>query len=234
MSIMEQPVAIITGASRGIGQATAEELAGWGWRLVLVARTAERLQEIAEQTQGLALAADITRPDEVQEIVRKTLGQFGRIDALVNCAGVAPALMIEQTTIEDWHQVIDTNLSAVFYLCKAVWEAFKRQQCGVIVNLSSLAARDPFPGFMAYGSAKAGLHILGLCLARQGQEHGIRVHTLALGAVETEMFRMLMTPGQFPASQTLAPDEVAKTIAACVSGELRYTSGEVIYLHKTV
>lgn len=231
---MEQPVAIITGAGRGIGRAAAEELAGRGYRLVLVARNAERLENVAKQTGGLGLVADITRPEEVQTIVQKTLEQFGRIDALVNCAGIAPSLMIEQTTIEDWHRVIDTNLSAVFYLCKAAWETFKRQQSGVIVNLSSLAARDPFPGFLAYGSAKAGLHLLGLCLARQGQEYGIRVHTLALGAVETDMFRKLMTPEQFPADQTLAPKEVARTIAACVTGELRHTSGEVIYLHKTV
>ncbi|MCC7349441.1 MAG: SDR family oxidoreductase [Phycisphaerales bacterium] len=231
---MEQPVAIITGASRGIGRATAGELAQRGYRLALVARSADRLRPIAEQTNGLAIVADITKPQEAQTIVRKTLERFGRIDALVNCAGVAPSLMIEQMTIDNWREVIDTNLSAVFYLCKGVWETFKQQQGGVIVNLSSLAARDPFPGFLAYGSAKAGLHILGLCLARQGQPHNIHVHTLALGAVETEMFRQLMTPEQFPTSQTLSPNEVAQTIASCVTGQLRHTSGEVIYLHKTI
>lgn len=231
---MNKPAAIITGASRGIGRATALELSRRGYQLALVARSADLLNEIAHQTQGLALVADITRPQEVQAIVQKTLDRYGRIDALVNCAGIAPSLMVEQTTIEDWRQIIDTNLSAVFYMCKQVWETFKSRQGGVIVNLSSLAARDPFPGFLAYGSAKAGLHILGLCLARQGEEFGIRVHTLALGSVETEMFRKLLTPEQYPPSQTLTPQEVAATIAACISGELRYTSGEVIYLHKKI
>ncbi|MCC6423276.1 MAG: SDR family oxidoreductase [Phycisphaerales bacterium] len=231
---MESPVVIITGASRGIGRSTAGELTRRGYRTALVARSEDRLREVAAKTNGLAIVADITQPDQVKAIVAKTLEQFGRIDALVNCAGVAPSLMIEQMTVERWKEVIDTNLSAVFYLCKEVWETFKGQKNGVIVNLSSLAARDPFPGFLAYGSAKAGLHILGLSLARQGQEHGIRVHTLALGAVETDMFRQLMTPEQFPPSQTMTPHEVAQTIASCVTGELRHTSGEVIYLHKKV
>ena len=85
-----------------------------------------------------------------------------------------------------------------------------------------------------YASAKAGLHLLGLVLAREGQEIGVRVHTIAPGAVETEMFRAIMTAQQFPQEKTLTPQDVAQTIAACVTGELRYTSGEVLYLHKSI
>jgi NAD(P)-dependent dehydrogenase (short-subunit alcohol dehydrogenase family) len=136
-------------------------------------------------------------------------------------------------SIEEWHRVIDTNLSAAFYLCKAAWPHLVRGGGGVIVNISSESARDPFNGFSAYGAAKAGLNIFGLALAREGAAHNIAVHTIAPGATETEMFRQIATPEQYPTEKTLSPDSVARVISQCVTGELRYTSGEVIYLHKT-
>jgi NAD(P)-dependent dehydrogenase (short-subunit alcohol dehydrogenase family) len=102
----------------------------------------------------------------------------------------------------------------------------------VIVNVSSLAARDPFPGFFAYGAAKAGLNLLGLSLARQGASIGVRVCTVAPGAVETPLFRSLMTPEQFPTENTLSPEDVARVIGQCATGDLRFTSGEVIWMHK--
>jgi len=164
--------------------------------------------------------------------VERTEKEFGRIDLIVNNAGIAPMLSIEQTSIEQFHAVIDTNLSAAFYLSKAVWPIFRRQGGGVIVNVSSLAARDPFPGFAAYGAAKAGLNLLGLSLAREGATIGIRVHTIAPGAVETGLLRSLFSSEQLPAEQALDPAEVAKLIGQCAAGDLRFTSGEVIWMHK--
>jgi 3-oxoacyl-[acyl-carrier protein] reductase len=137
-------------------------------------------------------------------------------------------------TPEEWRAVIETNLSAAFYLTRAAWPAFERQRGGVVVNISSAAARDPFPGFAAYGAAKAGLNLLGLSAAREGEKIGVRVHTIAPSAVETEMFRGIMTRDQYPSEKTLDPAEVARMIALCVTGELRYASGEVIYVHKVV
>jgi NAD(P)-dependent dehydrogenase (short-subunit alcohol dehydrogenase family) len=152
----------------------------------------------------------------------------------VNNAGLAPVRSIEQMTIDEWRATIETNLSATFYFSRAAWPAFKKQKAGVIVNISSAASRDPFPGFAAYGAAKAGVNLLGLSLAREGEPIGVRVHTLALSAAETAMFRQILTPEQYPAEKTMSPTEVAKVIALCVTGELRHTSGEVIYLHKTL
>jgi NAD(P)-dependent dehydrogenase (short-subunit alcohol dehydrogenase family) len=103
----------------------------------------------------------------------------------------------------------------------------------VIVNVSSAASRDPFPGLGVYGAAKAGLNVLGLALAREGEPYGIRVHTIAPSATETGMFRGIMSTEQVPPEKVMAPEDVARVIAECVSGELRHTSGEVIYLHKT-
>jgi NAD(P)-dependent dehydrogenase (short-subunit alcohol dehydrogenase family) len=228
------PTALITGASRGIGRAAAIELARRGYAIAALARSESRLRDLCGQIPGaLSLPVDVTEFDRVVGAVEQAVDHFGRLDAIVHCAGVAPVASIEQTTPEQWREVIDTNLSSAFYLARVAWPIFRRQNSGVLVNISSLAARDPFAGFAAYAAAKAGLHLLDLVLAREGAQIGVRVHTLALGAVETEMFRAIMTPGEFPPTRTLTPEEVAQTIAGCVTGDLRYTSGEVIYLHKT-
>src|SRR5206468_11715185 len=122
-------------------------------------------------------------------------------------------------SIDEWRATIDTNLSATFYLSKAAWPILKRQGGGAIVNISSMAARDPFAGFAAYGAAKAGVNLLSLSLAREGAAHGIRVYTVAPGAVETPMFRGIMSRDQFPTEQTLDPADVARVIGQCVGGD---------------
>lgn len=232
---MTDPVAIITGAGRGIGRAVALELRKRGYRLVLVSRTGSELAETGHDSRpALMIRKDVSKPENVNEIVATCLRMFHRIDAVIHCAGLAPILKIEETTDQQWHDVIDTNLSAAFYLARAVWPTFVEQKGGVIVNISSLAARDPFVGFTVYAAAKAGINLLGLSLAREGQSHGIRVHTVAPGATETQMFRKLMTPEQFSPEKTLDPADVARVVVQCVTGELKHTSGEVIWIHKKV
>lgn len=233
---MPTPVAIITGAGRGIGRAIAIALAKKGYRLVLVSRNETQLRETAGLSDREAMIAplDVTDLDAVREMVTRVVTQFGRVDALVNNAGNAPALTVEQTSAEVWQNVIETNLSATFFLSQAVWPVFVKQNAGVIVNISSMVARDPFPGFHAYGAAKAGVNLLTLSMAREGHPHGIRMHAVAPAAVETPLFRTLLTPEQFPTEQALDPADVAGVVAGCIAGELAYTSGEVIWLHKTV
>jgi 3-oxoacyl-[acyl-carrier protein] reductase len=231
---MSQPVAIITGAGRGIGRSTAIELGRRGHRLTLAARRSDDLKETARLAgEALCCPTDVTDPAAIERLVRQTLDRYGRIDALVHSAGLAPVRPIAQMSPQEWREVIETNLSAAFYLTRAAWPTFERQRGGVVVNVSSAAARDPFPGFAAYGAAKAGLNLLGLSAAREGEAIGVRVHTIAPSAVETGMFRKLMTAEQYPPDKTLDPADVARMIALCVTGELRYTSGEVIYIHKT-
>lgn len=235
---MNHPVAVITGAGRGIGRAVSVELAHRGYALALAARNETELLatlSIAEATdRGIAVPGDVSQAEQVDRLIDGAVDRFGRVDAVVHCAGFAPVRSIEQMSPAEWREVIDTNLSAAFYLARAAWPVFRRQGGGVLVNVSSLASRDPFPGFAAYGSAKAGLNLFGLSAAREGHPAGIRVHTIAPGAVETDMFRKLMTPEQYPKDQTLDPADVARTVAACVTGELKFTSGEVIYVHRTV
>jgi 3-oxoacyl-[acyl-carrier protein] reductase len=228
------PVALITGAGRGIGRAVAVQLSSRGYRLLLAARSRSQLEETQRLIQSgptSTLAEGDLRSSELcGRAVDQAVLQFRRLDAVVHCAGLAPAQPLESTTDAVWRDVIDINLSAAFYLARAAWPPFKQQGGGVIVHVSSPAAHDPFPGLGAYGAAKAGLNTLSLVLAREGAAHNIRVHTVSPGATETEMFRALMTPEQYPAERTLDPADVARVIALCVTGELRHSSGQVIEL----
>src|SRR5688572_22739348 len=232
---MDEAVAVITGAGRGIGRAVAVELARGGYRLSLASRSRGELEAtlraagVGGREAGIAVPTDVSRAEEVDRLVRATVDRFGRVDAVVHCAGLAPVRTITEMSVEEWRAVIDTNLSAAFYLCRSAWPVFEKQRAGVVVNVSSFASRDPFPGFAAYGAAKAGVNLFGLATAREGERIGVRVHTVAPAAVETGMFRQILTPEQYPADKTLAPEDVAKVIADCVAGSLKYTSGEVIY-----
>lgn len=230
---MSRPVAIITGAGRGIGRATAEQFDANGYSLALLARSEVELrQSSAAYKDALVLPTDVSDFDALERAVESTLARFGRIDAAIHIAGVAPVLSVEKTSLEDWRKVIDVNLSAAFFLARACWPTFLKQKSGAIVNVSSQAARDPFPGFTAYATAKAGVNMLGLALAREGKAHGIRAYTVAPGAVETAMFRAIFTPEQFPAERTLHPSDVARVIYQCAAGDLRHSSGDVIWMSR--
>ena len=229
------PVALITGAGRGIGRAAAIELAGAGYELTLVARNPTDLAETARLAgRGSIYTLDVTDADGVENCVNATVFEHGRLDAIVHCAGLAPVKAIDEMTVAQWREILETNLSAAFYLCRAAWPQFKRQKSGVVVNISSEASRDPFSGFAAYGAAKAGVNLFSRSAAREGQAFGVRVHTIAPAAVETEMFRQILTTEQYPPEKTLSPEDVARIILQCVRGDLAHTSGEVIYLHKTL
>jgi 3-oxoacyl-[acyl-carrier protein] reductase len=233
-------VALVTGAGRGIGRAAAIALGRCGYRLALGARTESDLRQtsqLAEPAESLILPVDVSDAKEAERAVGEAVSRFGRLDAVVNVAGTAPVRSVPDMTVGEWRSVIDTNLSAVFYMSKFAWPHLRRAGTpvdpAVIVNISSLASRDPFAGFAAYGAAKAGVNILGLAAAREGQADHILVHTIAPGAVETAMFRQILTPEQYPTEKCLTPDEVADVIVQCVTGRLRHMSGEVIHLHKS-
>ncbi|HEX3355977.1 MAG TPA: SDR family oxidoreductase [Tepidisphaeraceae bacterium] len=232
---MSERVALITGAGRGIGRAVAIELARRKFSLMLVSRTERELRETIQLAgEGSYFVGNVAKPQAVNEAVSECVKQFGRLDTVVHCAGYAPILKIAEATDEQWRDTIDINLSAAFYLARAAWPHFVEQKGGVIVNISSSATRDPFLGFTAYAAAKAGINLLGRALAKEGEPVGIRVHTIAPGSTETKMFRAIYSKEQYPEKKTMDPAGVALVIAECVTGELRYTSGEVIWLRKTV
>jgi NAD(P)-dependent dehydrogenase (short-subunit alcohol dehydrogenase family) len=231
---MSERVAIVTGAGRGIGRAAAIELATKGFQLALVSRTEAELEVTAGLCGGGAktFICDVSDSQRVDKLIEDVLTAFGRVDTLVHCAGVALMRSIESTTLEEWRSTIDTNLSAIYFLCRRLWPVWRRLGGGVVVNVSSYAARDPFAGLGAYGAAKAGMNLLGLALSREGAEIGVRVHTVAPAATETTMLRSLLSVDQLPSDKTLEPAAVGRVIVQCVCGDLACTSGEVIYVHK--
>lgn len=230
---MPDLIAIITGASRGIGRATAVELSSRGWRVALAARASADLEETARLAKdSLAIPTDVRDPEQIDRLVKTTLDHFGRIDCIVNNAGLGLLRSITDITLDDWRNLLETNLSAAFYLCRAAWPHLVKQGGGVIVNISSPAADDPFPGLGYYGVAKAGLNLLATVLAREGAAVGIKVHTVAPGMTETGMFRGLFNEEQVSRDLTLDPADVARAIADCVTGRLPHASGAVLNLRK--
>ncbi len=230
--------AIVTGAGSGIGRQTSIQLAAAGYHLVLVSRTRDQLEETADlaaDATSLSVQCDVTPTDlcdpvATRSLVEKTIDRFGRIDAIANVAGYSPLQPIEETSIEEWESVIDTNLSCVVHLTAEAWPILRKQGGGVIVNVSSMASIDPFPGLSIYAAAKAGLNMFTKCTAREGEPHGIRAVGIAPGAVETPMLRSLFDLDAIPHERTLDPKDVARTIRDCITGNRQFESGETILM----
>lgn len=219
----EHPVVVITGGSSGIGLATAKRFFDLGYRVAFCGRDAKKLEiarsEIlskssenmsADDRRLLALTCDVANAGQVADFVREIEQQWGRIDIVVNNAAVAPLAAFEATTSADFHTVVNVNLAGPWNIAQAVWLGMVARGSGVIVNVSSLAALDPFRGFSLYGASKAWIETWTKALADEGADVGIRVVGIRPGAVETPLLRGLFP--DFPAEQCVGPDEVAATI----------------------
>jgi NAD(P)-dependent dehydrogenase (short-subunit alcohol dehydrogenase family) len=233
----DRPVAIVTGASSGVGQAAAAQLAKMDYAVALVARTQSKLDAAVEQIKQatpdaelLTLAEDVTDPEAVQRVLDQTLEHFGRLDAIANIAGSAPLQPIDRVTPELWDSCVASNLSSVVHMTSKVWPTFKKQRSGVIVNVSSMASFDPITGFNIYGAAKAGVNLLTYATAQEGKKPGIKTVCVAPGAIETPMLRQHFSEKVLPKDQTLSPEQVAEVIVDCITGEREFTSGETIQL----
>lgn len=232
----EPRVAIITGASGGIGAATAQRLAAEGWAVVLVSRNESRLNEIAERidrhhaTPTLVHAMDLTDSAGCEELVRRVDDRYGRIDAVANIAGFATLAPIAETTDQIWRLTMTTNVDAPFYLTRAAWPVFERQASGLVVNVSSMASIDPLPGLLAYATAKAAVNMLTQVLASEGSRIGVKAVGVAPGAVETSMLRSLFNEEAIPPERTISPNEAAETIAGCILGRTAFEPGQTLTL----
>ena len=232
----EAKVAVVTGAGSGVGRATAILLGQAGYAVALVGRRKEPLEETAGMigrgggAEAAVISADVSQPEPAQRAIAQAQARFGRIDALANVAGYAQLGPIDAITPPDWRQTIDTNLSSIVYLTTAVWPIFRRQHQGVVVNVSSMASLDPFPGFAMYASAKAAVNMFTRCSAREGEPLGVKVVAVAPGAVETPMLRAVFDQKTIPPEKALAPEQVGAVIRDCITGTRGFHSGETIQL----
>ncbi|MFQ5428844.1 MAG: SDR family NAD(P)-dependent oxidoreductase [Phycisphaerae bacterium] len=234
-SFLKGKTAIVTGAGRGIGRAIARRLAAAGARVAIAARTVDQLDETSRMIErgggtALAVPADVSRADAVEHLIRETRSRFGDVDLLVNNAGTAPLATIDQMELEVFDKIIATNVRTVYLCCRGVWPYMCARGEGVIVNISSVAAYDAFPGFAAYGAAKAFVVAYTKSLAREGESCGIRVYGIAPGAVETDMLRGALP--DFPEEKALAPDDVAAMVETVLSPAHRYSSGQTLIVTK--
>jgi len=206
-------VSLITGASRGIGLALARALGRMGSRLALCARDEKRLSEAAAELErsgfpALAMPADVTRPDELAALVKKTETSLGPIDILINNAGIGYFAAVQDTTEANWDAVFDTNLKAVFLLCRLVVPGMVLRRTGHIVNIASLAGKNAFAGGATYCASKWGLLGFTQSMAEDLRPFGIRVSAVCPGTVATDF-----SPHSGKAvEKMLQPDDVAHAV----------------------
>ncbi|MEZ6093493.1 MAG: SDR family oxidoreductase [Pirellulaceae bacterium] len=233
-----KPTAIISGASSGIGLACAKRLARAGYRIAMIGRDEGRMAEAFEQvceagndnTACLPIVADLGGLPPFDHLVEQTTATLGPVDVLVNAAGYASAIPFEDLSPDEFATTSNVNMRGLFFLTQACYRVMKERGRGIVVNISSLAALSPFPGFSAYGASKAWVDLFTIAIANEGREHGIRAFSVRPGTVETPMLRGLFP--DFPAEQTVAPEDIAEVVWQLTTESFRFSSGQAINVTK--
>lgn len=210
--------ALITGASTGIGRATAIAFAKAGFDLALVSRSEDKLQALIEEIQAISsvqaesFPMDLGIVDQVSLQITGIVEAFGAIDVLVNNAGMGYTGSLNQMPLADWCQVINLNVTSVFQCIQAVLPEMRSHNSGMIINVASIAARQAFPEWGAYSVSKAAVVALSKAISVEEREHGIRVVTIFPGAVNTPLWDTDTVHADFDRSGMLTPDLVANAI----------------------
>ena len=203
---------MVTGGSRGIGRAVAQALLERGASVAITATSQENLDRAAAALAGgtrlLALRADVQSPSDVERAIAAAVDRFGGLDILVNNAGVGVFKPVGETTVEEWRRVIDTNLSGVFYGCHAALPHLRARGGGWIVNVSSLASKNPFPNAAAYCASKSALNAFTEVLMQEVRYDGIRVACVLPGSVNTGFGSLANTKSDW----ALQPSDVAQAV----------------------
>lgn len=235
-----RPAALVTGGGRGIGRAICLALAKAGFDLCInyaagssaAEQTAEECRELG--VQAVVLQADVTNPAECQNLVEKAAETLGRLDVLVNNAGVNADKLILRMQEADFDKVIDTNLKGAFFCCKAACKLMMRQRYGRIINISSVVGLHGNAGQSNYAASKAGLIGLTKSLAKEFAARGVTVNAVAPGFIETDMTAAMPEAAKaaalaaVPAGRIGHADEVAAAVAFLASSQAAYITGQVL------
>jgi len=228
---LDGKLALVTGASRGIGRAIAEELARAGASVVVGYRSGkDEAEELATAIGGRAIQADVSSPDEARRLVEEA----GNIDVLVNNAGLTRDGLLARMSDDDWRTVIETNLSSVFYTCRAVTRPMMKKRNGSIINISSIVGVHGNWGQTNYGASKAGIIGFTKSLARELGSRNIRANVVAPGYVKTALTEVLPDEAtaamvqQTPLGRVADPKEIAGAVRFLASDQASFITGDVL------
>jgi len=258
---LDGKTAIVTGAGRGIGKGIALTLAEAGVDVTVAARTVEQLEQTAEEIRklgrrALVVLADVTKKEQVENVVEQTISHFGKIDILVNNAGMVllkpvafvPGMKLEgwyvadswdtQLTEEEWHQVLNTNLTSAFLFAQAVAPHMLRQKKGKIINISSNSADLAPPYFSAYCASKAGLSLFTRCLATEWAPYNICVNAVGPGSVLTELSAPVLSDPErkkfilerIPIGRVGETREIGLLVVYLASDASNWVTGQTFYI----
>jgi len=224
---LQDRIALVTGGSRGIGLAIAQALAREGASVVLAARDRRTLQEAVRQTpRSTAVAADVTYPAQVKRLFAAVRQRFGRLDLLVNSAGVFTYKPFERTTLDDWRRNLDANLTSLFLTTQAALPLLALSEAGHIVNILSISSREAFPKCSAYTASKFGALGFTRVLAEELRPRKIRVTGMLPGSTDTRMAKEFDFP--VPREALLQPEDVAEAVLAAVLQPARANVNEIL------
>jgi len=244
---LEGKKALITGGSRGIGEATAVAFAAAGADVAVTSRKLEELERVAGRVRKLgqksmAIETHVGRMEQLQPLVDKVVGEFGRIDILVNNGGTSVAYPAMEYTEKAWDSVMNLNLKGLFFLSQAVARVMKKNGGGRIINVASVSALKPEVPTCAYSISKAGVVMATMCMAVEWAQHNIRVNTIAPGPIDTHLFNAKYAlvseeeakqqlngiAGRVPLSRIGQPSEIADTMVFLASDASSYVTGQTI------
>jgi NADP-dependent 3-hydroxy acid dehydrogenase YdfG len=237
---IEGKVVAITGASSGLGEATARHLAAQGAFVVLGARRMERIQALAQEIQGhggraLAMVTDVTDRAQVQRLVDGAVQAFGRVDVMINNAGLMPHSLLERLKVEDWERMIDVNLKGVLYGIAAALPHMQRQKSGHIVNVSSVAGHKVRPGSAVYAATKHAVLALSEGLRQEVKPYDIRTTVVSPGAIATELPDSATEPDvaaglrDYYKSFAIPADSFARAVAFAISQPEDVDINEILF-----